>query len=433
MENNFLEIKFQNELVSSEMQDVIGYRPHWIVRRGNTLFFLILISIIASTCLINYPDLVRGSMKLTATNAPKLLLAKSEGKLEKLLVYNEEEVKQGQLLAFLQSTASHLQVLQLRNWIYEIEPSILNDDLDIFLSKPLPEFNQLGELQVAFQEFQNSFKETIQILADGYYQQKKRSLLKDALFLKSIQANNFQQQQLLKQDYELQFMEYKANETLAKDKIIAPLELNQNKGKVILKEQNIRQMEAQLINDEMALQNKKKELLELQKFITDQKQKVLSEFFDLKSKIQAWIEQYIVVSPENGKVLFASFLENNQLLSQGQELFYIQPKESEYFGILSVSQGGLGKIQIGQKVLARLESYPSNEFGYLTGEIKFISNISTSKDSFWIKVDFPKGLQTTYNAKIHFRNNLSAQAEVITDNRKLIERFLGQVKVLTER
>jgi len=433
MENKNISKKHQNELISNEMQELISYRPHWIIRKGNVLFFLILALLLASTYLIKYPDIIKGSMRITATNAPKLLIAKTECKLEKLLVGNEEEVTQGQPLVFLQSTALHNQVMQLKNWIYEIEPYVIRDSLEILLIKPLPVFNQLGEIQNAYQDFQNTLIETLQILANGYYQQKRRSLLRDELFLKSIQNNNIQQQQLLKEDYELQQFEYKANESLAKDKVIAPIELNQNKSKVIVKEQGLWQMDAQLITDNIAMQNKKKEVLELQKFIIDQQQKFYSELFNLKSKIEAWVQQYIIVAPENGKVLFTSFLEENQLLSTGQELFYVQPKESNYYGQLMVSQGGLGKIKIGQRVLVRLESYPSSEFGYITGEIKYISNISTAKDSFLIKVDFPKGLQTNYNKKIIFRNNLSAQAEVMTDNRKLFDRFLGQLKDIAKR
>jgi hypothetical protein len=39
-----------------------------------------------------------------------------------------------------------------------------------------------------------------------------------------------------------------------------------------------------------------------------------------------------------------------------------------------------------------------------------------------------EGLKANYNKEIFFRNNLSAQAEIITDDRKLFDRFLGQLK-----
>lgn len=114
-------------------------------------------------------------------------------------------------------------------------------------------------------------------------------------------------------------------------------------------------------------------------------------------------------------------------------LTYIQPPQSLYYGLMLASQTGLGKIKTGQKVLIRVESYPSNEFGHLTGTVNYISNIPTETDSFLIKVDLPNGLQSNYNKTIFFRNNITAQAEVMTDKRRLLERFLGQFRTITKR
>ena len=47
--------------------------------------------------------------------------------------------------------------------------------------------------------------------------------------------------QLQQQDQQLQQKEYDAYESLAKDKVIAPFELNQYKSKLIAKEQSLKQ------------------------------------------------------------------------------------------------------------------------------------------------------------------------------------------------
>ncbi len=422
-----------NKLISDEVQELIGYRPHWIIRKGNALFFFILLLLLAFTWFIKYPDIIKGSMKLVAINAPKLVVSKADGKLEKLLVDNEQDVKQGQQLAFLQSTAKHEQVIALQKWINEVEPFIIKDSFEILLTDPLPIFDQLGEIQTVYQDFQNVQKETLQILSNGYYQQKRKALLKDNYYLSSIKTNENEQFKLIKQDYELQQIEYKANESLAEDKVIAPLELNQNKSKLINKEQSIQQAKAQIINNDMASLNKRKEIMDLEKYVIDQEQKFRSEFFDLKSKTEAWFQQYIVVAPQAGKVLFISFLQDNQLLATDQELFYIQPEQSQYYGQMTVSQTGFGKIKTGQKVLIRVESYPSSEFGYLYGDVNYISDIPTVRDSFLIKVNLQEGLQTNYNKTIFFRNNLAASAEIMTDNRRLLDRFLGQLRDISKR
>lgn len=421
------------EAVSPEVQELISYHPHWIIRKGNTAFFLIVFVLLALTWLVKYPDIAKGTVKLVATNAPSLLVARTEGKLQKLLVTNEQQVIQGQPLAFLQSTASYEQVLSLQSWIKQVEPFIIKDSLEILLIKPVPLFNELGELQTPYQDFQTTLQETMHILSHGYYKQKKRALQEDMSYLTAIQANARQQQALLQQDYTLQQNEYKVNELLAKDRVIAPLELNQQKSKVIGKEQSLEQMSAQLINNEISVHNKSKELLDLQKYITDQQQKFRAALLGMKSKIQDWLRQYAITATEDGKVLFVSFLQENELIVNGQELFYIQPASSRYYGQLTVSQNGLGKIKTGQKVLIRVASYPSNEFGYLKGIVNYIPAIPGVKDSFLIKVDLPEGLRTNYNKTILFRNNLLAQGEIITDDRRLLNRFAGQLSDILRR
>lgn len=423
----------QEELLSHEVRELVSYRPHWIVRRGNMLFLLILLSLLSLTWLVRYPDVVKGSARLVAIDAPKLLTAKTDGKLEKLLVANEQDVQKDQPLAFLQSTGKHEQVLILEKWIRDIEPAIAGNKPEAVMQQPLPALNNLGEVQTAYQDFQNVLHETVQILSDGYYQQKKQALLEDLQYLSAIDTNAQKQLSLLQQDFALQQLEYNANEKLAGEKVIAPLELNQQKSKIIAKEQSLQQFSAQLINNNMAEHNKRKEILDVQKYIVDQQQKFRSALLNLKSKVEEWKLRYIVIAPVAGKVIWVSFLQENQLLTNNQELFFVQPPQSQYYAELMAPQSGLGKIRTGQPVNLRVESYPNTEFGYLRGNVTYIANMPSHRDSFLIKVELPQGLQTNYNKTIFFRNNLLAQAEVITDNRRLFSRFWGQLQQATQR
>ena len=69
----------------------------------------------------------------------------------------------------------------------------------------------------------------------------------------------------MQKDYELQKVEYRAKESLMKDKVIAPLEFNQDKSKLLSKEQSLEQVKAQLVNGELSSHNKQKEILDLKK------------------------------------------------------------------------------------------------------------------------------------------------------------------------
>lgn len=422
-----------DELISDEVKEIISYRPHWMIRRGNVLFFIVLLSLLALAWFISYPDVIHGSARLVSLNAPKMISSKTEGKLMKLFVRDGEPVQKGKHLGYTESTASYDEVINLQSWIEYTINQTQNNNYEALIKKPLPALFNLGELQSSYQAFQNQQVETKQLLASGYYQNKKIALQKDLQFLSNLRANTAEQRKLLEQDQQLQKNEYDAYEGLEKEKVIAPLELNQYKSKLIAKEQSLKQINSQLTNSDIASHGKEKEIMDLEKQVADQQQKFHSSLLDLKSETEKWIQQYVLIAPENGKVMFVSSLQENELISSGQSLFYIQPDETNYYAELMLGQKGLGKIKTGQRVFLKPEGYPGEEYGHLKGFISYISYMPNRRDSFLVKVNLPSGLRTNYEKDIFFRNNLSARAEVITDDRKLFDRLLGQLKKITER
>lgn len=422
-----------NELLTDEVQEVISYRPHWIVRKGNTLFFIIVTGLLSLTWVIQYPDMVNAPTKLVALNPPRLVTSKTEGKLLKLFVVSDQQVQKGQVLGYIESTAKYSQVNLLQDWVNQMVDSLQGNDYSLLAKKSLPSLPGLGELQTNFQAFQNQLELTKQTLASGYFQKKRNALQKDIAYISDLKSSTQQQKKLIEQNKSLDQTEYEAYEKLAKEKVIAPLELNQYKSKLIAKEQNLKQVDEQVTNADMSSHNKQKEILDLQKQVTDLHQQFYSSLLDLKSQVEKWKQQYELTAPETGKVIFATTLQENELVGNGQGLFYIQPEQTTFYAELMAGQQGFGKIKTGQKIMIKVESYPSAEFGYLMGTVSFISNIPNRSDSFLIKAALPKGLETNYGKTIFFRNGLIANSEIVTENRKLFDRLLGQLKQVWDR
>lgn len=422
-----------HQLISDEVQEIISYRPHWFIRRGNMIFLFVLLFLLSLTLFIQYPDIVNGSARLVALNPPKLINSKSEGKLIKLLVANEQPVKKGQHLAVIENITDYSEAMRLNDWIEQTILLVQTNSYEKLNTNPLPLLANLGELQPAYQLFQTELLLTKQTLAKGYYQQKRSALQKDIQYMATLKDNATEQKELQEEDQKLIQKEYDAYEKLAKEKVIAPLELNQYKSKLLTKKQNLKQAATQITNSDINVHSKQKEILDLQKTITDQQQKFYSSLLELKSKIEEWIQRYVLTASEDGKLMFANTLRENELVAIGQVLFYIEPPQSLYYAEVQAGQKNFGKLKKGQRVMLKVESYPSTEFGYLTGTVNYISGMPNRRDSFLLKVDLTKGLQTNYGKTILFRNNLTAQAEVITDNRKLSDRLLGQLKQIIKR
>jgi HlyD family secretion protein len=103
-------------------------------------------------------------------------------------------------------------------------------------------------------------------------------------------------------------------------------------------------------------------------------------------------------------------------------LCYSNPQESRYYAELTIPQSNFGKVFNGQMVLLKFPSYPFQEYGAVKATIDFISHIPTDS-GYTARLSFGSDLNTTYGKKIQYREGLTASAEIITRNVRLLERF----------
>ncbi len=115
-------------------------------------------------------------------------------------------------------------------------------------------------------------------------------------------------------------------------------------------------------------------------------------------------------------------MQENQQLQAGQVVCFVNPKSAAYYAAIYIPQANFGKVKLGQNVLLKFPSYPFQEYGTIKGKIDFISNISTDS-GYLAKVVLPNGLITNYKKQIQFRDGLTAQGEIITQNMRLLQRF----------
>jgi hypothetical protein len=95
---------------SDDMQDIITAVPSWLLRWGISLFFGVLVLIIALGAMIRYPDIVKAQLKIESFNPPLPVFSKISGKLIKLFVYQGDTVKAGQVLAYIGSVSENNQI-----------------------------------------------------------------------------------------------------------------------------------------------------------------------------------------------------------------------------------------------------------------------------------------------------------------------------------
>jgi hypothetical protein len=128
---------------------------------------------------------------------------------------------------------------------------------------------------------------------------------------------------------------------------------------------------------------------------------------------------------------FQQFFGENQFVKVAEPILSILPTNKEKLvGRMSVPTVNSGKVTTGQKVLIKLDNYRFQEYGIVEGKVQNISLIPDDKGNYYVDITLPKGLKTSYNKNLTFDKELRGNAEIVTQDLRLIERFFYQIRKL---
>lgn len=419
------------ELRSEEVQEILSKTSPWLLRYGVIIVFLVLCLLFTGTWLIHFPDLVSASFKLASVNAPKRIISRSEGKLIKLFAEEGELVKANEVLGYIESTGKHVEILQLEKLLEKAWSVTLKGNLDSLEMFSFNQYHHLGELQNKFQIFIQSYIQLKNFLKNGYYIKHKKLLEKELNDLVLMGQSLQKQKMIYKNDINLAQEDFEVQKKLAESKAISQSEFRREESKVISRKLPYQQTATALINNSLAKKEKRKEILELDKQFEEAGEIFLQSINTFKSEIESWKLKYVIVSPISGMVYYPSIIQENQYLLVNQVLFYIAPPNTQYYGELLVPQQNFGKVALGQEVIIKFESFPFEEYGLVKGKISSIANISTVENVFRATVILPKGLKTNYGKDLPYRTGMTANAEIITLDERIIEKLFYQLRKVT--
>ncbi|MFN9999146.1 MAG: HlyD family secretion protein [bacterium] len=409
-------------LRSKGIDEIISKRPGFLERWVMLIFLVILILLFASTWFIHYPEVIKTRATLIATNAPKEIVTRQEGRLTKLFVKNNDTVTEGTILAFLESNAKHEQVILLSKFLDTTLAELQNNAAQNIILRFVNNFDSLGELQKAYQEFITAYQQFTDYLKDGYYLKKKKVLVEELLFLQANHDLIINQKELMLKDLKLTEETYLANSYLLKENVISKQEERNEQSKLFNKQLNIPLINTNLLNNEMQQRLKLKEIYELDHSISQQKiifQQSAQTFQNLTNE---WIRNYILKAPISGKVNFMIPIQENQYLKLGKSLGFINPPNSMYYAEVILPQNNFGKIDAGQEVQLRFDAYPYQEWGCVIGKLDYTSEFATDS-GFLAHILLINGLKTNQHKFLHYRDGLKAEAFIITLDMRLFERF----------
>ena len=423
------------EIRSEDVQEILETIPGTLIRWGNTLFLVLAVLVLSLAWFIRYPDVIAGKAVITTEEAPVREYAKTSGKLTNILVENEQQVVDGQPLAIIENSAEYKDVFLLKSILDTVK--ISKEHFEFPLEK-LP-ILMLGEIDDQFSLFENNL--VLYQINRGYqpFSNEAETNAYKMDELRSRLKNLLEQEKLFQLELEVQQKNQERNQFLHQEGAISDRDFEARKIIYLQAERSLKTLKVSLsqtresirmteINSKTIGYKKAKEEFTLYK-------NVIQSFNALKRSMADWESKYVLKSTINGEVHFSNVLTKNKTVQTGEAIFTIIPAEnSRYIAHIETPLTNSGKLKKGQAVKISVSSFPASEYGSLTGTITFISTVSNEKGNYMLQAHLKDGLTSTYGEQFRFKQEMSGNAEIITEDLRLIERFFYQFKrILSER
>jgi len=415
-------------LKSEEVQEILGTPPGWLLRYGTLLFFLIIVLLFWLSYWIKYPDVVEHEIIISFNDPPIKMISPNSGYIDLIYASQNQKVKKGQLLVTFKTDADYQDVLT----IYENLLKVKSLDINKLISINLDENIRVGEIQNSLLEFIEMQKQYSNQLKGDYVSFTKKDVQKQIVALESGVLYLINLKESISVQIDNIQIQLKNEEVMVKMDKLSQTELNKTRDKYIGLNSNLNATEAEIKDKQIKINTLKNELISInlggEKGREIAELKLKDSFIQLKTKISQWIYTNLIISPSDGVLqIISGNLKADQYISKDEPLFIIIPSQSkEMRGIMNIPFTESGNIEKNQKVLVRLKSYPSAQYGILEGRVLNISKVAIELNNEMvspINVNFQNGLITTKGYKISNEQELSGTGRIITKEKRFIQRI----------
>ncbi len=418
-------------LRSEEVQEILGTPPSWIVRWGITLVFAFVCILIALSFIINYPDFVSAKVLITTKNPTEKVVARSSGQIESFFVKNGDSVTKGEELAVIKNISNYGDLSLLMQIVDTINLVENGFQFPMETTSALT----LGDIESSYLEFEKSYLE-FTLLKELFPYESRLSGNKISLEeVRSQLSEQMEQKKILEEELNLKQIEYDRYKVLFQKGVISQQEFESKGLDFLQAKKNMNSTVISISQMREALSSANQDLRatyinkELEHART--RKNLLHSFNALKKAINDWRYQYVLSASIDGVVSFNEFWGTNQQVTEGDVVFTILPKKkSDFVGRLTIASQNAGKINVGQKVLIKLDNFPYQQFGMLIGIVENISISPDTQGNYVVYISLKDGMKTSYNQKIDFKQEMLGTAEIITEDLSLAERLFYKVKNL---
>lgn len=418
------------DLRSEEFQEVLSAVPPWILRWGIVTVAVLTLILLVGSALFKYPDVVTATVTLTGSRPAATIVAHATGKLQHIYVRDNQTVHAGDYLALIENEAKAEDARYLRQFLEERADG-RNDSL------PLPRRNlELGTMQSLYASYYTALVAYRQFMELDYYRRKADMMKERVRWNERYVRNMERQRRLTEEQLDISRGQYARDSVLHAQELLSDAELETTYNAYLqsrLAYENILSgMESQRIQTAQLRETLYDTEYQYADRKGEQERQLQSLAMQLRTALRDWELAYVLKAPVDGKVTFTRFWVENQNISMGDEAFNVVPEDKgELLGKAMLPTDGSGKVKVGQRVNIRFNNYPDTEFGVVEGKVRNISLVPVKVEDvshYVVEIELPEGLKTTYGKELPFVPEMEGQADIVTEDRSLLARFLLPVK-----
>lgn len=425
------------ELRSHEIQDILGKVPPWLIRSGMTGISLVVILLLVVAAWFRYPDRIESQIQLTTENPPVFLVARVTAKISEFLVEENQEVKEGDLLVVLESGADYYDVLSAKELVDTLQTRPSEPNLE-GLKVIVDQYKlNLGNLQGYYAGLQKAVQELVDFLEFDKYQMRIDGLEKEARDYRIHYDRLYSQRLIKEEELKLAEKQFERMSGLFADGAISEVEYENAQQNHLDQKYQYQQARSGLSNASIEMGKLDQSISELKISQREEELNVFTRVQEEKDKFLAalsdWEQKYLLISPAGGLVSLSKYWSANQEVKQDTRvLAIVQETTGPILGKVLLPSIGAGKVKQGQNVIVRFDRYPYMEFGLVTGVVNSISLVP-EESNYYVEVGFSNGLTTSYNRDLEFTQEMTGQAEIITETRSFLVRIITPLKSMLNR
>jgi len=423
------------EIRSEEVQEIMGYIPHWIIRSGISMFFAVIMLFLVGSWFFKYPDVIAATITVTTQTPPVPIVARTTGKIQRLFVTDSQKLNAGEIIGILENATDYNHLLQLREKLDALAP--LSPHYDFTGAVQFDENYSLGELQSIYTMFLKSYFDYRTYILLDYNNKKIESTREEFAQQKLLIASTKSQVVNMGKQLEVSREEYERSVALFKEGVISEDEMGRARGLILQKENALEAANSSLKSQDIQLGRLEQSILDLElrdRELRKQLELALNGAFDnLVGRIAQWEQSYVLKTPISGTISLTKFWSTNQDVNMGETVVTVIPDNAgEKVGKVILPVLGSGKVEVGQLVNIKFFNFPHVEFGMVRGVVKSKSLVA-SDNNYVVEVTLPDGLKTSYGEVLPFSQEMQGTAEIITEDVRLLERIFKPIKSILKR